>query len=100
MLLLPGDDGNRFVAGRRLADVDAAIRAERKGRPPVDPSTLPDGAMVERDGDAWLVWRGALHRWAGGGYDRTAPLAGRALLLTPPTAVGLLRLGYVPQVAA
>lgn len=94
------DDGKRFVAGRALADVDAAIRAERKGRPPVDPTTLPDGAMVERDGDAWLVWRGRLYRWAGDGYDHTAPLPGSALLLTPPTTVGLLRAGYVPQVAA
>jgi hypothetical protein len=94
------DDHRRFLAGRKLADVDAAIRAERTPRPPVDPTMLPDGAMVERDGDAWLVWHGSLHRWAGEGYDTTAPLAGPALLLTPPTTVELLCAGYVPQVRA
>lgn len=92
------DDARRFLAGRRLADVDAAIRAERRApKPVVDVTALPDGAMVERAGDAWLLWRGRLHRWAGGAYDDAAPAAGTGLLLTPPTTVELLRCGYEPH---
>lgn len=94
------EDALAFLGGRPLVDVDAAIRAERRaGRLLVDPTTLPDGAMVDRHGDAWLVWEDRLHRWTGAGYDTTVPVdESTSLLLTPPTTVALLRAGYVPQV--
>lgn len=93
-------DALAFLDGRPLAAVDAAIVAERRGgRLLVDATTLPDGAMVDRDGDAWLVWRGELHRWCGSGYDRSVPIDDvPSLQLTPPTTVVLLRAGYLPQV--
>jgi hypothetical protein len=95
------DDAKAFLAGRPLTDVDAAIAAERRaGRMLVAASSLPEGSMVDRDGDAWLVWHGRLHRWAGSGYDRSVPIDDApSLLLTPATTVALLRAGYVPQVA-
>jgi hypothetical protein len=57
---------------------------------------LPDGAFVLRDGDPWLVRGDALLRWTPGGYaGRVArPRRERAVLITPPSLVGVLRTGW------
>ena len=89
-----------FGAGR-AAEMDAPLHAERLGnRPEVGLAGLPDGAMVARDGAAWLVWRGALRRWSFAGYGEAHPLEGRATLLTPPSAVAAFRRGYQPSAHA
>lgn len=81
----------------RAHEIDRVLHAERLGpKPDVDVAGLPDGAMVARDGAAWLVWRRALRRWSFAGYGEARPLAGRALLLTPPGAVAAFRRGYHP----
>jgi hypothetical protein len=64
---------------------------------------LPDGAYVMAEGAPWLVWGDGLLRWSAAGYRRRAPRPrhGRALLLTPPSLVELLRdgrAGLVPLV--
>jgi hypothetical protein len=109
------DDYRRFTErwwtmhpGERGVDaIDARLHAER-----LDPSTrtqrrhdaslpdLPDGAfVVGEDGDAWLVHADELLRWTPSGYaTRTRRPAGRAILLTPPSLVEVLRPGWEPLV--
>ena len=109
------EDYVRFLAiwgelhrGQDRADaVDAQLHAER-----VDADTrrqlhheaafddLPDGAFVLEDGRACLVLGGELLRWSPAGYvDRSRRPAGqRALVITPPSLVGVLRAGWQPVV--
>ena len=56
---------------------------------------LPDGAFVLRDGEPWLVCGERLLSWTAAGYRaRTSRPAGeRALLITPPSLLPLLRDG-------
>ena len=98
------------------ATIDRTLHAERrcpsgaKRRHSIDSIwTLPQGAMVVReeqgghnDGDAWLLWQGALLRWSHHGYTERATReevdacaqAGVAYrLLTPPSLVALLEEG-------
>jgi hypothetical protein len=72
--------------GRRLHDV--AYRS------------LPDGAIVLRDGDPWLVRGDALLRWSPAGYtDRAArPAGGDARAITPPSLLAVLDAGWDPLV--
>jgi hypothetical protein len=73
----------------RIAD-----RAQRHHAAALD--ELPDGAFVLRDGAPWLVRGGALLRWTPAGYaERTPrPAGARALLITPPSLVTILRAGW------
>jgi hypothetical protein len=63
---------------------------------------LPDGAIVALDGieDAWLLWRGRLHRWTPAGYTdaRSAEPALEAQVLTPRSIVNAIAAGYSPMV--
>lgn len=60
---------------------------------------LPDGTYVASDGDALLVWHGALHAWTDRGYLRRKPRRhGDVSVLTPPSIVAILRAGYRPAV--
>lgn len=63
-------------------------------------STVPDGAMIARDGDAFLVWGGRLLQWTPGGYAARLALSAEAqvTVLTPHSTVAVLRLGFVPSV--
>ena len=90
----------------RAADMDAVLHRER-----VDPTTrrqrrwvsafddLPDGAFTMIDdqphlvlGDAILPWD-----WPGYGAARSRPRGGSTVVLTPPSAVAVLREGYRPM---
>jgi hypothetical protein len=80
--------------------IDARLHAER-----VDPITrgrklheaaiepLPDGAFVLEEGAPFVVLGEQFARWTQGGYrERIArPKRGRALLITPPSLVAILR---------
>lgn len=81
-----------------LAEVDATMHIERTGtRPVVDPDSLPDGSMVERDGAAWLVLGDRLLRWSDRGYgDAIVREPSRCTLLTPPSTVRAIAAGYQP----
>jgi hypothetical protein len=67
-------------------------------------ATLPDGAFVTLDdvpGEAYLLWREALHRWTPEGYGARRSLpAGDVRVLTPRSSVNALVAGYVPVVHA
>ena len=56
---------------------------------------LPDGAFVLREGVPWLVLGARLLRWTPAGYvERGARPGGQAVLITPPSLVGVLRAGW------
>jgi len=101
-------DAERFAAlfsGKRAtaAMMDQTLHAERlagkakrRHRRPLD--TLPDGAMIARDGEA-LALRGAqLLRWTQAGYAAAVPRP-RGItvdVLTPPSMLAVLARGYAP----
>ncbi len=63
-------------------------------------ATLPDGVFILHDGEAWLLWQAALHRWTGGGYDQRIPPPehGAITVLTPRATVRTIAAGYAPSV--
>ena len=109
------EDYNRFVEiwheihpGQTGADaIDAQLHSER-----VVPSTrgqrhhdarfdeLPDGASVLHDGEPYLVLGPQLLRWTAAGYRDpvSRPSGSRAVLITPPSTVEILRAGWQPVV--
>jgi hypothetical protein len=62
------------------------------------PADLPDGAIVERGGRAWLVARGALLPWSAGGYGpaERAGAGETVTVLTPAVTVAAIAAGYAP----
>lgn len=87
----------------RAAAMDAVLHAERLDarrskrlhRMPLD--DVPDGAMIARDGTAWLVQAGVMRRWSFTGYIAEEPRPGGiADVLTPPSILATLRAGYQP----
>ena len=90
------EDYARFLAltGATGADtIDARLHGERGRRHRA--RDLPDGAFVERDGDAWLVRGDALRRWTPAGYAERVPRPdGLATVITAPTLVAVLRAGW------
>ena len=61
---------------------------------------LPDGAFVLEDDAPWLVLGASLLRWTPAGYVERAPrpARSRAVLVTPPSLVHVLRSGWQPLV--
>ena len=60
-------------------------------------SDLPDGAFVEIDGTAWLVWQGTLRAWSPAGYSERWPISRREVtVITPRCLVNVLRNDYSP----
>jgi hypothetical protein len=108
------EDYNRLGAiwrdlhpGQSGADaVDAQLHGERlstNGRArrfhDVAADDLPDGAFVLHDEEPSLVLGGELLRWTPAGYDRRVRRpAGRALAITPPSLIAVLRSGWEPLV--
>ena len=108
-------DYDQFVAlwsarhpGERSAEaIDRRLHAERLGvagaaRPthPRPTADLPDGTMVVRHGEAWLVAGRWLRRWDFGGYADAMrrPAHGSLEVLTPPSLVEVLAAGWSPEV--
>jgi hypothetical protein len=105
------DDAKRFRAAWETANgvsdlkvkaMDAVLHAERidRGKKRLHPLSmpldeLPDGTMVQADGQSYLVTDGATLRWSFAGYGR-ADVTGAALLLTPPSTVRAFQAGYRP----
>lgn len=71
-------------------------KAKRSHRAKLD--TLPDGAMISLDGQAFAVRGNRLLRWAPGGYSqsRSRPRGIAAQVLTPPSILTVLRRSYGP----
>jgi hypothetical protein len=73
--------------------IDERLHAERFSQHEDD--DLPDGAMVLREGEPWLVLGGELLRWTPAGYSERAPRpAGAATVITPPSLLAVLRSGW------
>jgi hypothetical protein len=77
--------------------LDPHTRAPRLHEKPFD--DLPDGAFVLRDGEPWLVLGAELLRWTPAGYGERVPrpVAGTAVMITPPSLVEVLRRGWQPR---
>lgn len=105
------DDANRFrncwEAGNSVGDLsakamDAVLHAERldRGRKrlhslPAPLAELPDGTMVQANGESYLVADGGTLSWSFAGYSR-ANVTAPAMLLTPPSTVRAFQAGYRP----
>jgi hypothetical protein len=72
-------------------------RGKRTHRRKID--TLPDGAFVTRDDDAFAIRGNALLRWTPQGYDarKRRPRGIAADVLTPPAILAVLSAGYEPR---
>ncbi|WP_309083827.1 hypothetical protein [Chelativorans sp.] len=98
-----------FAAGQgrhRMSapDLDVILHRERRASggplvrlPPSEAASLPDGAMVERDGRPFAVRAGKLLPWDFGGYgEAELTAASEFKLITPPSTVAALKEGYRP----
>ena len=73
--------------------IDERLHAERFSHHEED--ALPDGAMVLRGGEPWLVRGDELLRWTPAGYTDRAPRpSGAATAITPPSLLAVLRSGW------
>lgn len=93
-------EAKAFLRERRVEEFDRAVHAERLGpRPEVRIGDLPDGAMVEIDGEPFALGGGRLLRWSFAGYAPPIPCTAtmRGKLLTPPSIVAILRGAYQPR---
>jgi hypothetical protein len=106
------DDANRFraaweegngVANALARDIDAVLHRERldcgKKRLhalPVPLVELPDGAMVRKASESYLIVHGRALSWSPGGYRKTTNPLQDARLLTPPSTLRALSAGYRP----
>lgn len=95
------------IAEPRAPQVDKLLHKERLasgGKPPVvaveDLGGLPDGAMVADGGSAYALRGGKALRWSFAGYGPPADFGSLGektfLLLTPATALNVLRHGFRP----
>ena len=80
-----------------LHDERLAGRAKRMHRRDVE--SLPDGAFIALDGEAFAVRDSALLHWTPAGYDarRKRPRHGVVDVLTPPAILGALAAGFAPH---
>jgi len=72
-------------------------KSKRTHRRNID--TLPDGAMIALDGEAYAVRGKHLLRWTPRGYQgsKPRPRGATADVLTPPSILRVLKAGYAPQ---
>ncbi|HSL64544.1 MAG TPA: hypothetical protein VK874_07780 [Gaiellaceae bacterium] len=92
--LHPGDVGADAIDARLHEErVDPDTRGQRRHRARV--AELPDAAFVLWEGEPRLVLGDRLLRWTPGGYVDPVPRpGGDAVVLTPPSLVGVLRAGW------
>ena len=95
------EEGNG-VSGISAKAMDAVLHAERldRSKKRMHPLSmpmheLPDGAMVQANGESYLITGGKTLRWSFDGYQR-AEVDGSALLLTPPSTIRAFQAGYRP----
>jgi hypothetical protein len=98
--LHPGDGpGADEIDGSLHAErVDPATRGQRRW--PTDVDEVPDGAFVLLEGGPHLVLGDELLAWTAGGYAqrRPRPRGQQVLVLTPPSLLAVLRVGWLPVV--
>ncbi|MBR0695193.1 hypothetical protein [Bradyrhizobium lablabi] len=91
------------VTGLSAKAMDAVLHSERleRGRKRLHPLPtalleLPDGAMVQANGESYLVTGGKVLRWSFAGYSH-ADMTGPPMLLTPPSTIRAFQAGYRPM---
>ena len=97
--LHPGQEGADAIDAQLHAErVASGTRAQLRHDARID--SLPDGTFVLVDSEPHLVLGPSLLRWTTAGYAERAPRRGRqsALVITPPSLVGVLRSGWEPLV--
>ena len=93
-------DARAFLGDQKVESFDRQLHGERLAdRIEVCADSLPDGAMIAIDGEAFAVRGQYLLRWSFAGYTeihrRKPSMRGR--LLTPPSIAAILRGGYKPR---
>jgi hypothetical protein len=84
-----------FTGASNAGELDEMLHAERGRLHESDLDELSDGACVELDGQPWIVLGSHLLRWTPGGYSERRPrVSSRVELVTPPTSVHVLALGW------
>lgn len=81
--------------------VERAVRGGGKLTFRTEFKHVPEGAFIEIDGAAFLIWRGGLHRWSPQGYVRTMRAlspSDEVIVLTPASIALLYQHGFKPQV--
>jgi len=92
----PGGTGAELIDRRLHAErLDPDTRGRRLHSWPVD--DLPDGAVVARGPEAWVIHGELLRRWTPAGYTAAVPRpsGGKEDVLTPPSLMSMLRDGWV-----
>ena len=84
-------------------EIDAVLHDERldRGRKrlhamPGPVNEMPDGSAIAAQGEAYILARGRAFRWTANGYAGPAEIPAAPALLTPPSTLGALRVGYQP----
>ena len=106
------DDANRFraawgegngVKSILAREIDAVLHGERleRGRKRLHPlpapvERMPDGAMVQRGEESFLIVQGRVLQWSMAGYSETEIATENAMLLTPPSTLRAMSAGYQP----
>jgi hypothetical protein len=106
------EEANRFraawqagngVGRQRAHDIDAVLHRERLagGKKRLHPlpaplQKLPDGAMVQKGTESYLIAQGRALLWSPAGYSKAAVALNGAMLLTPPSTLRALSAGYRP----
>lgn len=96
--------GNRKATPPRAPEMDAVLHRERLDATrrkrlhplPMPIQVLPDGTMLETDGQSCLVLGGTPLLWTAAGYQPVPRPPIGARLLTPPSTVNALAAGYRP----
>jgi hypothetical protein len=106
------EDANRFraawakgngVVDVRAGEIDTVLHQERLDhrRKRVHPLPaplveLPDGAMIRRGSESYLIAHGRALLWSPAGYTPAPDSIAEAMLLTPPSTLRVLVAGYRP----
>ena len=96
--------GNGLRSRPSAAALDALLQPERPGRdgPRLHRARvddLPDGTVIDVDGEPHLVARGVARSWTADGYVTSCPLRGdgEVDVVTPPSVVHAIHAGYAPR---
>jgi hypothetical protein len=91
------------VEGVLAPEIDTVLHRERlaSGKKRLHALTmplekLPDGAMVYRDSESFLIAQGRVLQWSPAGYRETKDALQDAMLLTPPSTLRAMSWGYRP----
>lgn len=81
--------------------LERAVRGGGKVTFQAELKVVPEGAFIELNGVAFMLWLGQLHQWTPHGYiqpDLTMSPSSVVTVLTPASIVRLLMHGFKPQV--